>query len=38
MSFSAIIMLIFAVVVLYGGLYVTVNRAVKSSKDEHKKE
>lgn len=34
MTPSAIIMLIFGVVVLYGGLYITVNKAVKSSKDK----
>ncbi|MFW6014871.1 MAG: MetS family NSS transporter small subunit [Halanaerobiales bacterium] len=32
MDLSAIIMLIFGVVVLYGGLIVTVNKAVKSTK------
>lgn len=36
MSFSAWIMLIFAVVVLYGGLYVTVSKAAQSSKDDNK--
>lgn len=34
MSVSSIIMLIFAVVVLYGGLYITVSRAAKSGKDD----
>lgn len=33
MTFSAIVMLIFAVVVLYGGLYVTVSKASKSNND-----
>ena len=37
MSVSAWIMLIFAVVVLYGGLFVTVNRATKSSDKDDKK-
>ncbi len=32
MDTSAIVMLIFAVVVLYGGLYVTVSKATKSAK------
>jgi hypothetical protein len=36
MSGSAIVMLIFACVVLYGGLFVTVKRAMKSK--EKKKE
>ncbi len=34
MSFSAIVMFIFAVVVLYGGLYVTVSKATKSNKEK----
>jgi hypothetical protein len=34
MDASSIVMLIFAVVVLYGGLYVTVSKAVKSSKEK----
>lgn len=37
MSTSAWIMLVFAVVVLYGGLFITVSKAAKSSdKDEDK--
>ncbi|MFW6006809.1 MAG: MetS family NSS transporter small subunit [Bacillota bacterium] len=36
MSISAWIMFIFASVVLYGGLYVTVSRAVKSSQEDKK--
>ena len=35
MSFSAWVMFIFAVVVLYGGLYVTVSKASKSSRDDN---
>lgn len=35
MTASAIVMLIFGVVVLYGGLYITVSKAVKSSKDKN---
>ncbi len=34
MTFSAIVMLIFAVVVLYGGLYVTVSKAARSEKKD----
>jgi len=34
MSASAIVMLIFGVVVLYGGLFVTVSRASKSQKND----
>lgn len=34
LSGSAIVMLIFGVVVLYGGLYVTISRAQKSNKDK----
>ena len=34
MTFSAWLMLIFAVVVLYGGLYITVSRASKSYKEK----
>lgn len=34
MSFSAVVMLIFACVVLYGGLFVTLRRAMKSRKKE----
>ncbi len=37
MTFSAIVMLIFAVVILYGGLYVTISRATKSSREEKDK-
>lgn len=33
MEFSAIVMLIFACIVIYGGLFVTVNKAVKTNKD-----
>ncbi|MCF8008662.1 MAG: MetS family NSS transporter small subunit [Halanaerobiales bacterium] len=34
MSFSAVVMLIFACVVLYGGLFVTLRKAMKSRKKE----
>ncbi len=34
MEFSAIVMLIFACVVLYGGLFITVSKAMKSSKEK----
>lgn len=34
MDFSAVLMLIFAVVVIFGGLYLTINKAVNSSKVE----
>ncbi|MFW6288128.1 MAG: MetS family NSS transporter small subunit [bacterium] len=37
MEFSAIVMLIFACVVLYGGLYLTVSKAMKSSKEDKEK-
>lgn len=37
MEFSAIVMLIFACVVLYGGLYVTVSKAMKSGKEDKEK-
>jgi len=33
MEFSAIVMLIFACVVLYGGLFVTVSKAMKSNNE-----
>jgi hypothetical protein len=36
MSASAIVMLIFAAVVLYGGLFVTISKAVKVSKEKGK--
>lgn len=36
MSLSAIVMLIVAIVILYGGLYVTVSKAAKSSKKKDK--
>ncbi|MFW6282176.1 MAG: MetS family NSS transporter small subunit [bacterium] len=37
MDISAIVMLIIACVVLYGGLFVTVNKAMKSSKENEEK-
>lgn len=36
MEFSAVIMLIFACIVLYGGLFVTVGKAMKSNKENTK--
>lgn len=36
MTLSAILMLIFAVVVLYGGLYITVSKAYKSNMEKDK--
>ncbi|MGM0411020.1 MAG: MetS family NSS transporter small subunit [Bacillota bacterium] len=36
MTISAIIMLIFAVTVIYGGLFVTIKRALKSSNMDEK--
>ncbi|HKL75888.1 MAG TPA: methionine/alanine import family NSS transporter small subunit [Halanaerobiales bacterium] len=36
MSTSAIIMLIFAVTVIYGGLFVTIRKALKSSSKKPK--
>lgn len=37
MDIDAILMLIFAVVVIYGGLFVTISRATKGGKGEKKK-
>lgn len=37
MDFSAVVMLIFACVVLLGGLFVTVNKAMKSERDKENK-
>ncbi|NLJ83522.1 MAG: MetS family NSS transporter small subunit [Halanaerobiaceae bacterium] len=34
MDFSAIVMLIFAIVVIFSGLYITINKAIKSTKTE----
>lgn len=34
MSFSAIVMLVFACVVLYGGLFVTLRKAIKTHKEK----
>jgi hypothetical protein len=36
MSASAIVMLILAAAVLYGGLFITIGRAVKVSKEKEK--
>lgn len=37
MSFSAVVMLIFACVVLYGGLFVTLRKAIKTHKEKNNK-
>ncbi|HHU93004.1 MAG TPA: MetS family NSS transporter small subunit [Halanaerobiaceae bacterium] len=33
MAASAIVMLIFAIVIIFGGLFLTINKAVKSTKE-----
>ncbi len=38
MTISAIIMLIFAVTVIYGGLFVTIRKAINSSSEKKKTE